>query len=142
MMKTIFNGLSFLFLITACSGEDDPIEPTTTTATAETGKPAPVTGDNEWAQLCGSDLPDCPADQNCFMAPVPDGSTTQGYCSPSCQVDADCTDGFVGPGTALCFNPPNCLIDCLMAYGDNQCPEGLTCLPTGGPTNACGVRAE
>jgi len=127
-------------LLLACGGDDPPVE---TTPTAETGTtaPPPVTGDNEWADRCGDGLPDCPEGQSCFVPPLPDGSTTEGYCSPTCAVDSDCTDGFFGPGTALCFNPPSCLIDCERAYVDGTCPEGLTCLPTGGPTNACGAPA-
>lgn len=142
MTKTTILCVAALLFGAGCGGDQSDTDPKTT-PTAETGETTPkVTGENEWAQLCGDGLAKCPADHHCFMAPVPAGSSTQGYCSPDCSVDTDCTDGFVGPGTALCFSPPDCLIDCLQAYGDDQCPKGLTCLPTGGPTNACGVPAK
>lgn len=141
MLKTIFISVPMLLLTVACSGDDDDPTPTETAVTAETGTPAP-TGDNAWGAPCGDGLPDCPADQTCYSPPLPMGSTTQGYCTPVCAVDADCTEAFFGPGSASCFVAPNCLISCDRAFTDNTCPEGLTCIPTGGPTNACGIPAQ
>ncbi|MEN0067365.1 MAG: hypothetical protein AAGA48_34865 [Myxococcota bacterium] len=144
MLKAIFISVPLFLLVTGCSGDEDtPLETAETAETADPGTTMPApTGDNEWAAPCGDGLPDCPADQTCYMPPLPDGSTTQGYCSPSCSEDAECTDGFFGPGTATCFVPPFCLISCDQAFGEDLCPEGLTCLPTGGPTNACGIFEE
>lgn len=138
MLKVIFISAS-LFLV-GCAGEDtDSDLPTDTDADTDT--PTEPLPENDWAAVCGTGHPDCPADQECVFPPLPDGSTTEGYCSPVCSADSQCTDGFEGPGRAACFIPPACLISCDQAYADGTCPVGLTCLPTGGPTNACGVPA-
>ena len=86
--------------------------------------------DNELGRVCAMGVPsDCPADHTCQIRGVQNGSTTMGYCSPPCAVDADCGTGYSGPGTVTCFQPDECLIVC-----DSTCPSGLDCLPTGGPT--------
>lgn len=95
-----------------------------------------MTGDggNALGVRCGPDQPDCPADHTCVVQPVPDGSGMQGYCSPVCVDDVDCTEGYAGPGDPVCFSNDECTIVC-----SDMCPEGLTCLPTGGPTDVCAV---
>ncbi|MEO0601486.1 MAG: hypothetical protein AAF211_08625 [Myxococcota bacterium] len=141
MLKVIFISVPMLLSLAAC-GTDDGDSPVETAETAETGEAPIEFGPNDWSTPCGGDLGDCPDGQSCYSPPLPDGSTTQGYCTPTCSVDADCTDGFSGPGDASCFVAPACLISCERAYTDGTCPEGLTCLPTGGPTNACGIPAQ
>lgn len=138
MLKVIFITAP-LFLVAGCAGGDSDSDPPTATDTTDTDTDTDPGPESDWATPCGGGLGDCPAGQECFSPPLPNGSTTQGYCTPSCSVEADCTDGYFGPGEASCFTPPNCLISCSQAYQDGTCPEGLTCIPTGGPTNACGV---
>ncbi|MEM6925792.1 MAG: hypothetical protein AAF602_02590 [Myxococcota bacterium] len=141
MLKVIFISVPLFLSLNACTdgGDDDPVE---TAQTGETGEAPIEFGPNDWSAPCGDGLPDCPDGQSCYSPPLPDGSQTQGYCTPACSVDEDCTDGFSGPGDPSCFNPPACLISCDSAFMDGTCPEGLTCLPTGGPTNACGIPAQ
>lgn len=122
--------------LSACNGDPEETD-TDAPATADTDTDTPQP--NDWGSLCSTAQPGCPTDQECAFPPLPDGSITEGYCSPVCQVDADCTEGYFGPGSASCVPAPTCLISCSTAYADGACPEGLTCLPTGGPTNACGV---
>ncbi|MEO1234660.1 MAG: hypothetical protein AAFZ18_37795 [Myxococcota bacterium] len=99
-------------------------------------------GMNALGETCRMGGSDCPADHTCTIFPLVGGSAERGYCSPMCQTTEDCTTGFAGPGTALCFQPPQCSISCSTPMGENECPMDLTCLPTGGPTNACGVAAN
>jgi hypothetical protein len=93
---------------------------------------------NPLGQLCGEGLPECPAPTSCEIQPFPDGSTTQGYCSPVCTTPSECTDGYEGPGDPTCYGGA-CVFSCADA---SECPDGLACLETGGPTLACGVAAE
>ncbi|MEO0326029.1 MAG: hypothetical protein AAF447_23975 [Myxococcota bacterium] len=120
-----------LVLLLAC-GDDDG------TATA-TSMDMTTGGTNALGQLCGDGEPDCPADHGCVVFSLIGGSATQGYCSPLCENDADCNEGFAGPGSASCFRSPECAISCTTPMSPGECPAGLTCLPTGGPTSACGV---
>ena len=88
---------------------------------------------------CGPGLSDCPDDHTCVVRNLPDGSDSQGYCSPACTDDIDCTAGYTGPGDPVCFSANECVIVCTDAQ---LCPTGLTCLATGGPTDVCGVPAD
>ncbi|MEM6959627.1 MAG: hypothetical protein AAF411_17870 [Myxococcota bacterium] len=117
----------FLLAFVAC-GDDDG------------GSDAAVdmAGANALGQVCTT-VSDCPADHNCAMPPLVGGSMTQGYCSPNCSDAAACTTGYTGPGRPSCFLMPACTISCDTPNAPGECPDGLTCLPTGGPTSACGV---
>ncbi len=71
------------------------------------------------------------------------GSQTQGYCSPLCVTNTECTDGYTGPatGTPTCFpdsqNRQRCVILC---QSEADCPGGLACLaPGGAPMSFCVV---
>lgn len=127
-------------LFIGCSGGMDDTDSDTSADTGTDG--TEVMGDNLWGDVCGEGEEDCPTDLNCVFPPLPDQSTTVGYCSPTCGSTEDCTDGFFGPGRASCFAEPDCVISCDEAFTDGTCPEGLTCMPTGGPTNACGVPSQ
>lgn len=131
MLKTSGLAFSCLLLLAAC-GDGDAETPD---AGVDEGMPMTV---NALGELCSADG-DCPADHSCVIPPLPSGSTTDGYCSPNCATTDDCTDGYEGPGSISCFMPPSCFISC---GSDDDCPTGLTCLPTGGPTSACGVAGE
>ncbi len=132
--------------LTAACGDEDPsptpdaasavtADAAAGTADAATGGPdAMPSGDNALGVRCGPGNPECPADHTCVIQGIPGGSQMQGYCSPICNDNADCTDGYDGPGTALCFVANECSISCTDA-----CPEGLECLSTGGPTFVCAV---
>ncbi|MEM9073559.1 MAG: hypothetical protein AAGE52_34025 [Myxococcota bacterium] len=148
-----------LLMILACGDDDRPggmdSGPGTDSAVADTSVADTAVADtavadtavgedagdvmNFLGQVCGEGLPECPAEHTCTITPLPMGSTTQGYCSPNCATTDDCTNGYAGPGRPSCFFAPQCAISCDVPMGAGQCPEGLTCLPTGGPTSACGV---
>jgi hypothetical protein len=84
--------------------------------------------------VCATATPaDCPTDFTCEVRGAIGGATDRGYCSPVCGGDGDCTDGYAGPGDPTCLGSA-CIIVC-----DADCPAGLTCLPTGGPTSICAV---
>jgi hypothetical protein len=107
------------------------------------GMPDAAAGENALGVPCGESQPDCPAGHTCAILGLPDGSDTMGYCTPACTEDADCMEGFTGPGSASCFRDMECVVSCETEGGtDGVCPAGLTCLSTGGPTFACGVAAE
>ncbi|MEM1023000.1 MAG: hypothetical protein AAGD10_10045 [Myxococcota bacterium] len=108
--------------------------PTSACGVADTSGPV-----NALGQLCGDGLPECPADHTCATPPLVGASATQGYCTPICAGNPDCTDGYDGPGRPSCFTAPECVISCDNPMAAGECPDGLTCLPTGGPTSACGV---
>jgi hypothetical protein len=91
--------------------------------------------DNELGRTCTLGVADdCPADHSCQVRDIDGASDTEGYCSPMCDVDLDCASGYAGPGTPLCFSPPDCVIVC-----ETECPAGLDCLFTGGAVNVCAV---
>jgi hypothetical protein len=94
--------------------------------------------ENPLGQPCGDGLPECAAPTDCVIQPLIGGSETQGYCSPACTMPNECTDGYEGPGETTCYGG-TCVFTCA---SDDECPEGLSCLETGGPTEACGVAAE
>lgn len=120
----VFMGLA------ACGGDDDDSSNGTST--------------NALGQVCRADEPsDCPANHSCVVfGSLVGGSQTQGFCSPACQTAEDCSEGYTGPGSVACFRPPQCSISCSAPGADDECPEGLACLQTGGPTSSCGVPAE
>lgn len=128
-----------------CSDDDDDSEVGDAAATIDAGiedsgtMDAATGGINALGQLCGEGRPDCPADHTCAQPGLVGASTNQGYCTPTCESDSDCTDEYDGPGSPSCFLPPECAISCSTPMTEGECPEGLTCLPTGGPTSACGV---
>lgn len=144
-----FRTISFALFLAVGSlgcGDDDGTADTGTadTGTADTGTSADAAGDasagNALGTPCDTANPTCPAGHTCAVFPLMGGSMTLGYCTPMCMDNSDCSDGYTGPGTASCFAMGQCAITCMMPNGtDGVCPTGLTCLPTGGPTNACGV---
>lgn len=92
------------------------------------------TATNALGVRCGPSLDPCPTGHTCVVQGVPGGDTMQGYCSPTCNTDPDCTTGYGGPGRATCFSNNECTIVCTDA-----CPTDLSCLATGGPTSVCAV---
>ena len=114
-------------LIAACGGgSSDPAD----------ARPPDSAGPSAYA-VCTMGVPtDCPAGYSCQIRNLVGGSTTMGYCSPPCSTDPDCGTvvGYTGPGTPSCFMPDACVLTCTA-----DCPAGLTCLPTGGPVDVCGV---
>lgn len=95
---------------------------------------------NALGQVCdeSTPCPDSPA-HSCVYLNI--GSEVQGYCSPVCADNLDCSEGYDGPATGelTCFTPNDpqaCSIGCEVAA---DCPEDLECLPTGGPMSFCGV---
>ena len=114
----------------ACGGSSEETidaPPATPDATA----PGPYT-------VCTMGVPgDCPALFSCQIRNVTGGSTTEGYCSPPCSNDPECGAGYTGPGTPTCFMPDACVLVCDSTGPAPQCPPGLACLQTGGPTQVC-----
>ena len=99
------------------------------------------TSSNNLGTLCGGSEPDCPTNDVCVVQPVPMGSGMRGYCSPMCTAVAECTTGYAGPGSPTCFSMNQCTIVCTTPGATTgECPNGLTCLATGGPTNVCAVQ--
>jgi len=91
--------------------------------------------------LCNESTP-CPEGGTCVFQPIPDGSMTEGYCSPTCETNDDCTADYTGPGRALCFSMNVCTLSCMVPNGEKECPAGTECLPTKGPTFVCAVPAS
>ncbi|MEZ4365878.1 MAG: hypothetical protein R2939_06275 [Kofleriaceae bacterium] len=115
----------------ACGGDDAP-----PVDAAPPGPDAPVDAapPSALGQVCVDGDPlACPADYTCEIRGAIGGSADTGYCSPICSSDPDCTAGYTGPGTPTCLGNA-CILVCTDA-----CPSGLTCLPTGGPTDICAV---
>lgn len=106
--------------------------------TPDVGGAGGAPAENPLGQVCGDGLAQCPAPTDCVIQPLIGGSETEGYCSPACTLPAECTEGYTGPGETTCYGG-TCVFTCAT---DDECPEGLSCLPTGGPTSACGVAAE
>ncbi|ACY18155.1 hypothetical protein [Haliangium ochraceum] len=102
--------------------------------------PPPAGAANNLGQVCSGSAP-CPTDHTCVTLSF--GSANEGYCSPSCTEDLDCSTGYSGPpsGTVFCENPsaPNtCVIACTQSV---DCPDGLSCESSGGPVSFCVVPA-
>jgi len=146
--------LTFSLGVAACGGGDDdddtvvvvdaaPLDPadagTQTTPDASTGG-----GTNALGQLCSATLA-CPDGNTCTSLQGL-GSTTMGYCSPTCtQAGSECATGYTGPagGQPVCAlsagegQPPSqCAIVCT---APTQCPTGLACTAVPGQTQPVSV---
>ena len=71
------------------------------------------------------------------------GSQTQGYCTPLCTTEVECTTGYTGPATGqlACFPDQQNRNRCVIICGTkDDCPTGLDCLaPQGAPMAFCVV---
>ena len=120
--------------LAACGGDDDGGGGAD--AGGGGGADAGGGGENHLGETCSeADL--CPADHQCVFLEV--GDPDLGYCSPICQSDADCREGYTGPasGQLSCFvpdQPDACTIVC---QGPDDCPGELACVATGGPVSVC-----
>lgn len=137
---------ALLFSLCAAAGllacGDDPVQrppdasPGADAAT-DVADAMPV-GSNALGQACDEARP-CPTERPHVCVFLSSGNPEVGYCSPVCEVDADCVAGYEGPqtGDVRCFVPdqPNvCSIGCEV---EADCPEDLSCVETGGPVRAC-----
>ena len=128
--------IGLLCTVVSCGGDDDDGGTADAAAGSDAAAADAAAGSAAFlGQLCGPSLPACPTDYTCEIPGATGGSATDGYCSPMCDTVMDCTDGYGGPGNPACFVDDLCTIVCSI----NDCPTGLTCLPTGGPTNVCAV---
>jgi len=123
----------FVLLLAACGGDDDG-----GSVSADASTPADATAANHLGQRCSAELP-CPSSPPHQCVYLTSGNPDQGYCSPMCIEDTDCSDGYTGPATGQlsCFVPgmPNvCTIVCDTVA---DCPGDLACVSPGGPVNVC-----
>jgi hypothetical protein len=101
-----------IFLVAACSGDDNPSTETTSASSSSTGvtdgEPAPV----PFAGQCTDEHPYCEEDKGffCDYARCVMGPLGNGVCTPLCSTDDDCT---------MLGDPHVCLEDRLT--GDHQC---------------------
>lgn len=73
----------------------------------------------------------CPSDPPHECVFLNSGNPNLGYCSPICTIDADCTNGYTGPGTPTCF-VPNQSNRCSVQCPTDTCPGDLVCADLGG----------
>lgn len=95
-------------------------------------------GENALGRACDDRRP-CPSDPPHQCVYLQAGNPDVGYCSPLCETDADCLEGYPGElgGTAHCLVPgvPNaCSVTCESAA---DCPGDTTCVSPGGPAMLC-----
>jgi len=120
------------FALVACGGDDDDGQQIDAPEIDAPLIDAPAVT-NALGQVCVLAAPNCPEGNTCTGV-TGVGSTTNGYCSPTCDNNnALCTAGYTGPagGTPVCAlttmqgQPPSlCAIICTMPA---HCPQGLTC---------------
>ncbi|MEM9693811.1 MAG: hypothetical protein AAGA56_14785 [Myxococcota bacterium] len=143
-MRILFGSVLLAVFLIACGDDDDTEGETATTTTQDT---ATDTGGGDAGgveglyQVCGEGEAECPGDLICVLSPeTSDGDPARGYCAPACTAatGAACAEGYNGPGMPVCFLD-ECVISCTTVDSTDECPTGLTCLSTGGPTSACFV---
>lgn len=124
--------------VAACEAESTPPPEDAPDGAASADAPGGST-DNALGQTCDNES-QCPSDPPHQCVFLQSGDPNLGYCSPLCQTDPDCTEGYTGPGEPTCFVPDvpeACTIQCDPTQGDAACPEGLICHEPGGPVSFC-----
>ena len=124
------------FALAACYGDDTgKISIDASTAIdAPDGKTDASAAINALGTVCSLAAPSCPAGNTCTSIQGV-GSTTRGYCSPTCNnMNVICGAGYTGPAGGMAFcalttpgstTPTLCAIVCSTAA---QCPSGLDCI--------------
>lgn len=115
--------LTFVLFLTACGsgGTEQPID----ASSEET---------NHLGELCNVTNDTCPATTTCRVFNSV-GDPENGFCAPDCTDPTTCTTDYTGPesGVPECFQD-YCVVTCALTA---DCPLGLECISTGGPTTIC-----